>query len=738
MRSLGKAILAALALIIAPSAAPAPAFAQEATEAAPPLPKAPVPYAKIRPKPKPAAPRPAAAAPPASAAASPTTVATAPKTTNAPTPPARPNVASGPAPTAAALPRQADGARLATGQALNPAELEAFLDGWVADAMAREHVPGASIAVVQNGQVIFKKGYGFADLASRRKVDPDRSLFRLGSVSKTFTWILLMKEVEAGRIRLDRPINLYLPEKVRLPGKSRDLMVRNLMDHSAGFEDRALGQLFENDPRRVRPLDLYLRQERPGRVRGQGVLSSYSNYGAALAGAATAFVSGKTFERRVEDDITGPLGMDHTTFREARPERRGLPAAMPARLRGDVATGYGWRGAAFAADDYEYIGQVAPAGAASSTAGDMSRYMLMLLGDGHWNGATIFGPQAARAFRQPIQKTPPGINGWAHGFIVFDLPGDHRGYGHLGHTLAFQSNMTLVPELGLGVFVTTNSESGGKLADVLPHELVKHFYAAPEIFPRPGSRELVEAGDIFDGGYVSTRRAYGGLEAFVDLLQGQASVKATSGGRLIVRRNGESKAYVPEGPVADGRFISALGDERLAFRMRDGRAVSYQPPLNSETLERAPFTERPTVLLVGAVLTLFAAVATLVGLAARNRREQRQNQIQARAAIVQAMQAGLWLVSIGLFGLWAMGASDTQATMYGWPGPLIVIASACALVAAALTLVTIVAVPAIWQGGRRVDSWTGLRKLFFTLTVLIYAAFSVLLALGGALEPWSG
>ena len=66
-----------------------------------------------------------------------------------------------------------------------------------------------------------------------------------------------------------------------------------------------------------------------------------------------------------------------------------------------------------------------------------------------------------------------------------------------------------------------------------------------------------------------------------------------------------------------------------------------------------------------------------------------------------------------------------------------VTASACALVAAALTLVTIVAIPAIWQGGRRVDSWNPARKVFFTATVLIYAAFSVTLALNGALEPWS-
>ena len=65
-------------------------------------------------------------------------------------------------------------------------------------------------------------------------------------------------------------------------------------------------------------------------------------------------------------------------------------------------------------------------------------------------------------------------------------------------------------------------------------------------------------------------------------------------------------------------------------------------------------------------------------------------------------------------------------------------ASTCALVAAALTVLTIAALPAIWQGGRRVESWTGLRKLFFTATVLIYTGFSVLLALNGALEPWNG
>jgi len=703
MRSLGKAMLAALALLMGPPAA----IAQEAAPAAA-LPKAPLPYVQVAP-PKPAvAPRPA------------TTTATTTAETPAPAPARHPS-----------------GARLAAGQPVDPAQLEAFIDGWVADAMAREHIAGTSVSVVQNGQVVMKKGYGFADLQRRRPVDPDKTLFRIGSISKTFTWILLMKEVEAGRIRLDRPINLYLPEKVRLTGKAREVTVGQLLDHTGGFEDRALGQLFEKDPRRVRPLDLYLRQERPSRVRHAGVISSYSNYGAALAGEAVSFVSGKTFERRVEDEIALPLGMNSTTFREPRPERRGLPAAMPERLRDNVAVGYGWREAGFFPNDYEYIGQIAPAGSASSTAGDMARYMLMLLNNGAWEGNTVFGPRAARAFRSPMRLTPPGVNGWAHGFMTFGLPGDYRAYGHLGDTLAFHSSMIVVPELGLGLFVTTNSENGARLAAQLPGAMVRQFYAPPATFPRPGSAELVAAEDVFTGDYLSTRRAYGGLEGLVGLITGAAEVRVSPGGRLLTRRMGSERAWVPDGPVREGRFISTTGDDRLAFHMVDGRAVSFRPDNNTETLQRAAFAETTGALGLMAGLTAFTALATLAGLALRNRRELRQNQIQARAALVQNIQAGLWLVSLGLFGAWAAGASDLPSIMYGWPGPLLITASASALVAAALSLITIAAVPAIWQGGRRVDSWSAMRKVFFTTTVLIYTAFSVLLAMNGALEPWS-
>jgi hypothetical protein len=515
-------------------------------------------------------------------------------------------------------------------------------------------------------------------------------------------------------------------------------MVGQLLDHSAGFEDRVLGRFAEDNPRRVRPLELYLRENRPSLVRTPGLLSSDAGYGAALAGEAVGFVSGETFERRAEDQVFVPLGMAHTTFREPRDERRGLPAAMPKPLRANLAQGYGWRDAGLMADPYEYAGQVAPAGGASSTAGDMARFMRVLLADGRTDTGTLFGAPVARAFRSPMRLTPAGINGWAHGFMTYALPGGHTGFGHRGEAIAFQSNMVLVPKLGIGVFVAVNGETGRPLVDALPAALVRHFYAPAAAYPRLGSSQLVGQGPVYDGHYLSTRRAYGGLEGFVGLLQHGADVRVTPGGRLVVARRSGAEAWVPDGALADNRFVSTTGDERLAFNVRDGRAWSFEPADNTELFERAALWERPSTFRTLAALAAAAALATLLGAALGGRRELRQNAVQARAGLVQNIQAGLWLTAFGLFAAWRRDSVDAQTLMYGWPGPLIVTASACALVAATLSLVTIAALPAVWQGGRRVDSWTATRKAFFTLTVLIYSALSVVLAMGGALEPWSG
>lgn len=759
MRSLvpcaAAAVLAAAGLARAQEAYPytsqeAPPTAPDAAE--PSLPKHPIPYtslapnpAKPKPRPKPAPAEASVQATPGQPAASvppppaPQAAAQAPPAAPVPARPAAP-----PTPAVSLAPgvrAPIAGARLQAGQAIPPAELEAFVDGMVGQAMARQHIAGVTVSVVQNGQVLLKKGYGFASLAPQRAVDPDRTLFRLGSISKTFTWIGVMKEVEAGRMRLDQPVNLYLPERVRVRDQGFDQPVRvvDLMGHAAGFDDRSYGQLFVSGYDYVRPLELYLRRERPQRVRPPGQLASYANYDAGLAGEAVAFTSGRPFERLMEEEIFLPLGMRRTTFRERRPAKAALPAPMPEALAADVSDGYRWRSGGFRQQPYEFIGQIAPAGSASSTASDMARYMLALLGGGQLGGATIYGPKTAEAFRTPILATPAGINGWAHGFVVQPLPGGRTGYGHAGATLAFAANMVTAPELNLGIFVAANSATGVGLTQDLPQQVVREFYAAPATFPRAGSPELIQEAQRFAGHYLTTRRAYGGLEGFVGLLAGGAQVRVTPQGRLITADAGGTKVWVPDGPLEEGRFVDADGEDRLVFRMQDGQAVSFQAGPNVQQFERTSLWRSPGGLGLAAGLAAGASIVGLAGAMLRSRRELRENQVQSRAALVQNLQAGLWLIGMGSFGVWgAKTLADPSRLIFGWPGALLVSASACALVAAALTATTLIALPAVWRGGRRVDSWPILRRAAFTLTVAIYLAFSILLARWGALAPWGG
>ena len=198
---------------------------------------------------------------------------------------------------------RAQAPRLASGEPIPPAELEAFVDATVQLGMDEQHVAGVAVSVVQNGRVVLNKGYGFASFDPLRPVDPDTTLFRIGSITKTFTWILAMRAVEAGKLDLDAPINRYLPPDLQVPdeGFAQPIRMRDLMTHSAGFEDRFAGILFIFDPTRIVPLESYLRDYRTHRVREPGVVTSYSNYGARR----------RHRERRRRRAVAGPRRARH-------------------------------------------------------------------------------------------------------------------------------------------------------------------------------------------------------------------------------------------------------------------------------------------------------------------------------------------------------------------------------------------------------------------------------------------
>ena len=230
--------------------------------------------------------------------------------------------------------------------------LEAFVDGVVGSFMSQQQIAGVQVAVVRDGETLLVKGYGIDSVEPRRVVDPQQSLFRLGSISKTFTWLSIMQLAERGQLKLDDPVNDHLPDALDVPdeGFEQPIRIVDLMNHTAGFEDIAAGSVRRARTRQLLPLHEQLRKRRPHRVREPGKLMAYSNYSTALAGAIVAQVSGMEYESYVEQNILAPLGLTHTTFREQYPPTQGLPQPMSAELAAHLAQNIEMRNGAVADD----------------------------------------------------------------------------------------------------------------------------------------------------------------------------------------------------------------------------------------------------------------------------------------------------------------------------------------------------------------------------------------------------
>jgi len=628
----------------------------------------------------------------------------------------------------AAAPAAAPAPTLLTAdQAIPPVALEALVDATVRQAMDRDHIAGVTVAVVQDGKVVLKKGYGFADVARQTPVDPDRTLFRVGSITKTFTWIMTLGAVEHGRMSLDAPLNSYLPPKVRIPDHPgyRQVRVRDAMTHTPGFEDTPLKHLFLRDPRALRSVDDDLATYRPARVYPPGEVGAYSNYGAALTGDALAHVEGGLWPEVLEAEILKPAGMAHTTGREIYPPRAGLPAPMAAELAKDVSTAYRWTGTGFTADPFELVGGHAPAGAISSTAGDMARYMTLLLANGVIDGRTIYGPATAAAIRTPMRQYLGG-GGVDGGFFQGPIGGGLMSYGHNGATMDFHSNLMIVPALRLGVFISANTENEHTLTGVLPALIAQTFYVAPQV-PLPPTPAILRDAALYSGEYLSTRRPFHGLEAFaMGFLTTPVSVVAP--GYLMVGSERFVAAAEP-GVFQDPDHPWAM------IRATAGPGQTAKLLLGGGELWRADWAHQTRNLGLLAGLTMLASVGVLFGLASPARWRLPQTRLQRLTGALRGLAAPLWLFAIAAFAMKLQGALADQSTVvYGWPGPQITAASAAALAAAILSWASAALTPFAWAGA---DGWSGWRKLRFTATILVFAAFGVLLAMLGALQPWN-
>src|SRR5262249_23853952 len=311
---------------------------------------------------------------------------------------------------------------------------------------------------------------GYADFEGKKPVLAEQTLFRPGSISKLFTATAVMQLVEQGKLDLDRDVNEYLdfaiPKTYPEP-----VTIRRLLTHTAGFEE-TLKNLFVARADDMKALRTYSVSQMPARIFPPGKVVSYSNYGFSLAGYIIERASGEKFERYIDNHILKPLRMNNSTFDQP----------LPAQLASQMSNGY--RDAAKKPRNFEFV-EAAPAGALSTTAADMTRFMLAFLQDGSVDGIAILKPETVKQMETRQFELNPMICGLGINFMEYWL-NPVRVIGHGGDTVYFHSDMVLIPDAHVGYFLSYNSlgkNVGGGRGEV--QRAFTHRY-----FPNPADSKI--------------------------------------------------------------------------------------------------------------------------------------------------------------------------------------------------------------------------------------------------------
>jgi len=448
-----------------------------------------------------------------------------------------------------------------TGVALTAQDVNTWLDGYMPYALHTADIAGAVVAVVKDGTILTERGFGYSDVAKRTPVDPKLTLFRPGSVSKLFTWTAVMQLVEQGKIDLDADVNRYLDFRIP-PRAGLPITMRNLMQHTAGFEEQVKG-LISEDPK-APGLEALLKQWVPERVFAPGSTPAYSNYGASLAGYIVQRVSGETFDDYIEKHLFAPLDMQHSSFRQPLPE-----ALAPLMSKGYVL-GSG------EAHPFEIVGP-APAGALSSPAEDMAHFMIAQLQDGQYNGNRILSAETAETMHNsPLTILPP-LNRMELGFFETNING-REVIAHLGDTEYFHTSLHLFLRENVGFYVSFNSRgkegAAGTLRNALFFDFSDRYFPSDEKDGQVDKETAARHAAMLSGRWVNSRGSQSDFLAAVGLL-GQTKAGVNAKGELMLPflgLNGKPRHWVEIAPFV---WRDANGHDRLAAKVIDGKAVRF-------------------------------------------------------------------------------------------------------------------------------------------------------------------
>ncbi len=366
---------------------------------------------------------------------------------------------------------------------INPGELAAFVDPIVSTQLEKEHIPGAVLVFVQDGKIIYQRGYGFADLAAKKPVDPAKTIWRIGSISKVFTATAVVQLADRGRLRLTDDVNRYLT-RFKVPATfAEPVRVWNLLTHTAAFDEIRPGTRAETKAGLLSLGDFL--EPKLVRLRPPGQVISYSTYGISLAGYLVEQVSGLDFERYLRENVWLPLGMTRTNI------------DVPDSLKGDVAIGYEWTDGRNQLASWEWYHST-PASSINATGVDMGHFIIAQLQNGRYFNTRIFSDSAAHDMHRQHVTSHQQLAGFAYGFQEAFTNGE-RILEHGGNVEGFAAQLVLLPDRGIGFFVASQHEPA-QLKDVVEKALLDHYF--------PDTRQRIQPAPM--AGYRERATRYAG------------------------------------------------------------------------------------------------------------------------------------------------------------------------------------------------------------------------------------
>jgi CubicO group peptidase (beta-lactamase class C family) len=527
----------------------------------------------------------------------------------------------------------------------------AFMDSEIPSTMEDHDTPGGVFVLVADGDIAHAQGYGHTDTDQDTAIDPRRTRFDIGSVSKLLTATAVMQQVEQGRLDLHADVDTYLTE-VRVPEAfGQPVTPAHLLTHTAGFAEHYLLGSMTSQPGQVAPLAEIL-SPLPERVRPPGVAHQYDNIGMALAGHLVEVASGDTFEDYVTAQILEPLGMTRSSYGRPVPDAHDVTPH-------EMVPGLGTTGAV----PPVYV-TATPTGGLWTTGEDMAAFMLAHLADGEHDGTRILESSSVAAM-QDTQFTPhPASPGIGYGFFEHN-PGPHRGVQHGGSWVGASAHLYLLPEADLGFFVAFNHGSGVEFTHTLIYEALEHA------FPEDHEATAEPTADDTDLGALAGQYRWNRHDrsTFMRL------VSTLTSSRLQVTDQGDGTLgttmapfhLLPDAtwlPSDAGVFVERGGTGTLVFDTDDTGAVDGLHAAGAQLFSMEPIAWYDTAGFVAGLLAFFLAVALIAAVgwpagALRRRLRQRGEPVPAdlrRARRLTGLAGGL-MIAFG-FGLLAHFALD--------------------------------------------------------------------------------